>query len=88
MPITTQAEKALRKAKKRSARNAVIRAGYKQAVKGVKKARAAGQETKDLLILAQKKLDKAAKRGVLNKKTAARTLSRLAAYIQAEVKKT
>lgn len=78
MPITSQAKKALRKAKKRATHNMLIRAAYKEAVKAVKKARAAGEDTKELLRAAQQKLDKAAKRNIIPKKTASRKLSRLA----------
>lgn len=85
MPNTRQAEKALRQSKKRALRNLALRGAYKKAVKGVKAAHLASQETKALLSLAQKKLDKAAKRGVIGKKTAARKLSRLARSIRKTV---
>ncbi|MFA4831014.1 MAG: 30S ribosomal protein S20 [Patescibacteria group bacterium] len=78
MPIKQSAKKELRKIKKRTALNLAVKDAYKKAVKDVTKAFAAGE--KDLaekLRLAQKKLDKAAKRGVIKKQTAARKLSRL-----------
>ena len=82
MPIKQQAKKALRQAKKRAERNKVVRDAYKEAIKAVKKAKTAGEDTKELLRIAQKTLDKAAKRGVIKKKTAARKLSRMALALQ------
>lgn len=81
MPITSQAKKALRKAQKHAMQNTIVRNAYKEAVKAVQKASAAGNDAKELLRLAQKKLDKAAKRGVIKPKTASRKLSRLSASI-------
>jgi small subunit ribosomal protein S20 len=78
MPIKQNAKKALRQAKRRADINAIFRDAYKEAVKNLRKAAAAGQETKELLRLAQKKLDKAAQRGVIKRNTAARKISRLA----------
>ena len=78
MPIKKSAKKALRQAIKRAAENEVFKQGYKKAVKEAKRVANAGQDVADALKLAQKKLDKAAKKGVLSKKTAARKLSRLA----------
>ena len=43
----------------------------------MKKAVVAGEEMGDKIVLAQKKLDKAAKAGIIKKKTASRKLSRL-----------
>lgn len=82
MPIKQSAKKALRQAKKRALANAVVRVAYKKAVKDTFDAIKAGE--KDLaekLRYAQKKLDKAAKKGVIKRKTAARKLSRLAKKI-------
>ena len=81
MPITPQARKALRKAKKRAMRNLLVRNAYKEAIKAVRKV-AAGTDAKELLRLAQQKLDKAAKHNIMAKKTASRKLSRLAAEIK------
>lgn len=77
MPIKKNAKKALRQSKRRFEANTRIKEAYKEAVKAVKKALDAGQETTEALRLAQKKLGKAAKKGVLKKNTAARKLSRL-----------
>ncbi len=78
MPIKRSAEKALRQSKKRATRNEVYRAAYKQAVKDVKKAIEVGEkEVTKKISTVQKTLGKAAKKGVLSKKTAARKISRL-----------
>ena len=83
MPIKQSAKKALRQIKKRTIANTVVRDAYKKAVKDVVKAIEAGE--KDLaekVRFAQKKLDKAAKKGVIKRKTAARKLSRLAKKVR------
>jgi small subunit ribosomal protein S20 len=88
MPIKQNAKKSLRQAKKRTAENLVFKKAYKEAVKAVKKAVVAGE--KDLtekVRLAQKKLDKAAKKGVLKKNAAARHLSRLVKNVKKAVAK-
>lgn len=78
MPNKRNAKKALRQSIKRATRNAVVRDGYKKAVKTVNKAVVAGaSDVKEQLRLAQKMLGKAAKRGVIKKRTAGRKLSRL-----------
>jgi small subunit ribosomal protein S20 len=83
MPIKQSAKKELRKTKKRTELNLTIKDAYKKAIKDVKKAIQAGE--KDLtekLRLAQKTLDKAAKRGVIKPNTAARRLSRLMSQVK------
>jgi small subunit ribosomal protein S20 len=75
MPNKRSAEKALRQNKKRALLNQARRDAYRTAVKKVLKSSAA--DKKEALRQAQKALDKAAKRGVLKKNTAARKLSRL-----------
>lgn len=88
MPIKPAGKKALRQTKKRTAQNLVVKNAYKEAVRDVKKTVVGG--SKDLvekLRLAQKKLDKAAKKGILKKNTAARKLSRLAKSAKAVAKK-
>lgn len=67
----------MRRSAKRAAQNAVVRSAYKNALKVAKQTQTAGEELTKLLVAAQQKLDKAAKRGVIKKKTAARKLSRL-----------
>jgi len=77
MPIKQSAKKALRQAKKRAAANKVVRDAARAAVKTVVKNLEAKTDVKEAIRLAQKKLDKAAKIGVIKPKTAARKLSRL-----------
>lgn len=86
MPIKRNAKKALRRAKKRALQNAVVRVAYKDAMKAAKKAAIAGQDVKELARLAQQKLDKAAKRGVIKKKAAGRKLSRLLKHLETVAK--
>lgn len=88
MPNLQNAKKALRQAQKRAARNLEVKTAYKKAMKAVLKSFAAGE--KDIaakVTLAQKSLDKAAKRGVLKKNTASRKLSRLMKKVHATEKK-
>lgn len=88
MPNLQNAKKALRRAKKRAIRNLVVTKTYKTAVRTVKKAVVAGEtELKEKLRLAQKALDKAAKRGVIKKNTAGRRLSRIMAQASKAVAK-
>jgi len=76
MPIKANAKKALRQAIKRTAWNKVRKDAFRGAIKDAKKATSL-DEAKKLIQTAQKALDKAAKRGVIKKNTAARKLSRL-----------
>ncbi len=79
MPNLQNAKKALRQSKKRGAQNLGIKNAYKKAMKAVKKELDAnGKDVAEKLRIAQKTLDKAAKRGIIKKNTAARKLSRLA----------
>lgn len=80
MPNKQNARKALRQAAKRAVQNLKVKKTYKLAVK--KAGVAAKTEVKETLRTAQKALDKARKRGVLSKNTAARKLSRLAKRVQ------
>ncbi len=78
MPNKQNAKKALRQSQKRAIRNTEVKTAYKKAVKEVNKLVATGEkEVKEQMRLAQKFLDKAAKKGVLKKRTAGRKLSRL-----------
>lgn len=87
MPNLKNAKKALRRAKRRALGNAVVTKTYKTAVRTVKKAVVAGEtELKEKLRLAQKALDKAAKRGVIKRNTAGRRLSRLMAQASKAIK--
>lgn len=83
MPITASAKKALRVGKRRKVFNDYRRAVFLRAVKAVKKHVAAKNKADALkaLPLAYKVIDKAAKRGVIAKNTAARKKSRLTQLI-------
>jgi len=79
MPIKEASKKDLRQAKKRAERNfqrrKLIKDLSKKIIKAVKGKEA--DKVKDLVRLAQKALDKAAKTGVIKKNTANRRKSRL-----------
>ncbi len=75
MPNKRNAKKALRQNIKRAKLNKTRREAYKSAIKKVFKSDV--KDTKESLRLAQQALDKAAKRGVIKRNTAARKLSRL-----------
>ena len=75
MPNKPAGRKALRQTKKHAVLNAARKEAFKNAIK--KALKASGAEAKNLLSMAQKALDKAAKRGVIKKNTASRKLSRL-----------
>ena len=88
MPNLKNARKALRRAQKRATGNVSATKKYRDAVRTVKKAVVAGEtELKEKVRLAQKALDKAAKRGVIKRNTAGRRLSRLMARINKAAKK-
>ncbi len=79
MPIKESAKKELRKALKRRVLNLGRSATLKNSIKKVKKLILAGQkdEAKKLISTAYQAIDKAVKRGVIKKNTAARKKSRL-----------
>jgi small subunit ribosomal protein S20 len=86
MPIKQSAKKELRKALKRRVWNLARTKAMKEAIKKVKKLVAAGKaelsssqkdEAKKLIAAAYQAIDKAAKRGVIKKNTAARKKSQL-----------
>jgi small subunit ribosomal protein S20 len=84
MPNKQNAAKALRQSLKRRARNLVRISALKKTVKATTKAVAAGEKnTLELARAAQQALDKAAKSGVIKKRTAARRLSRLMKKVHA-----
>lgn len=88
MPNLDNAKKALRQAQKRTIANNTVKRAYKIAMKNVTKASEKGEaNVAELIVLAQKKLDKAAKKGVLKKNTAARKLSRLVKRVAVSTKK-
>ncbi|MBN8227371.1 30S ribosomal protein S20 [Corallococcus macrosporus] len=80
MANTKSAEKRHRQSLKRRARNVNVRTTVKDAVKSAREAIASkdGSKTTDALKAASKTLNKAASKGVLHKRTAARRISRLA----------
>lgn len=87
MPIKNNAKKAMRQDKKRAAQNLVVKNAFKKTIKAVAKAAETGEgDVKSLLKEAQKRLDKAAKKGVIKPNTAARRLSRLTKKVAAKVK--
>jgi len=80
MPITKSAKKALRQSLRRRARNLARKKDVRDVRVEIRKLVAAGKtkEAEALLPKAYKAFDKAAKRGVIKKNTAARLKSRLA----------
>lgn len=86
MPNKQSAKKALRQRAKRAALNRIYRDKFQDAIKKVLRAKS-DKEAGDLLRLAQKALDKAAKHGTIKKNAASRKLSRLAKKISAKFKK-
>ena len=79
MPIKASAKKELRKAKKRRVLNVRRQKTMRDALKNIKKLILAGKkdEAKEMVSIAYQAIDKAAKRGVIKKNTAARKKSRL-----------
>lgn len=80
MPIIKSAQKALRASKTKKVYNDRRSKAMKLAIKGVKKL--TGAEAKAELSKAYKAIDKAAKRGIIKKNTAARKKSHLAKSIK------
>lgn len=79
MPIKDSAKKALRQAKKHRVLNLTRQKAVKNVTKKIKKLIASGakDEAKKLIADAYQAIDKAAKRGVIKKNTAARKKSKL-----------
>ena len=77
MPITKSAEKALRQSKRRRVRNLAQSNAYKTVTKEFKRLTGAGKkaDAAKLLPKVYKKIDKAAKTGVIKKNKAARLKS-------------
>jgi len=85
MPNLRNAKKALRQADKRAAENKVVKIAMKKAVKAAAQAIEAGEkDVAEKITFAQKKLDKAAKKGIIKKNTASRKLSRLQKRVNAK----
>jgi len=87
MPITTSAKKALRGSKRKKVMNLKRKDAMKSAVKDVRKlvAEKKVKDARETLSEAYKAIDKAAKRGIIKKNTAARKKSRLVAFIKKAV---
>lgn len=85
MPITKGAEKAYRVSERKRVINIRRKGTMKDAEKAVQKAIAAGdaKKAKELLPVTYKAIDKAAKRGIIKKNTAARKKSRITARVKA-----
>jgi len=86
MPNKQSAKKALRQKAKRTALNQMYRKRFQEAIKQTIRAKSE-KEAGELIRLAQKALDKAAKHGTIKKNAAGRKLSRLAAKIRTKFKK-
>jgi small subunit ribosomal protein S20 len=80
MPILRSAKKALRQTRARTLRNAAISRELKQVVKELSSALQSEnvEKARALIPTAYKKIDKAAKRGLIKANTAARKKARLA----------
>jgi len=90
MPTHKSCEKRLRQEKKRAARNNYVKATIKTLDKKMRSSIPI-EEKEKLLSEVYSKLDKAAKRRVIHKRTASRRKARLAAYfnkVKAETPKT
>ena len=79
MPITKSAKKALRSSGRKRALNTIRKEAMKDAEKALKKALGTKESSRatNSLSLAYKAIDKALKRGIIKKNTAARKKSRL-----------
>ena len=85
MPNIKSAIKRVNVIEKKTARNNMIKSGYKSAVKKFEEAIANGnvEEAKVLLVDATKKIDQACSKGVIVKNTAARKKSSLSKKLNA-----
>lgn len=87
MPNKKSAKKELRKSTKRQVKNTKEKVAVKELVKKTRKAIVAGDKAvKELAQKTVKSLDKAAKKGIIHKNTAARKKSRLQKKINATTK--
>lgn len=80
MPNTKQCEKRLRQDKKREARNNYVRKTIKTLAKKMK-SDISVEEKEKLIDTVYSQLDKAAKKGVIHKRTASRRKSRISNYV-------
>jgi small subunit ribosomal protein S20 len=78
MPLTKSAKKALRNSVKKTEINAYFKVSMKNATKAATKAiKAEAENVGELLVQAQKRIDKAAKKNIISKKSASRKVSAL-----------
>jgi len=77
MPITKSAQKALRQSRRRKKINLARKEAMKGAIKDAQKIKSS-----EALSLAYKAIDKAVKKGVIKKQTAARKKSRLTRFLK------
>lgn len=85
MANTAQARKRARQTLVRRARNVSLRSALRTAIKGVRKAVAAGDKAKAQAVLRQAEsvIDSVAAKRIVHKNTAARSKSRLSAAVKA-----
>ena len=84
MPITRSAKRAVRVSTRKKAVNDRNKKAVKESIKTVEKTVIAKGDTKKILSSAFSTIDKAAKRGVISKNTAARRKSRLSRITKAK----
>ena len=77
MPRTRSAKKAMRQTKARTAVNRAHRSELRSAVKKAKATTGTAEERKAALLEAERLLDRAGRKNLIHKNTAARTKSRL-----------
>jgi small subunit ribosomal protein S20 len=76
------AKKRAKQSQVRRLRNKSVKTAVKSLEKKVRAAKEAGDDNKkELLILSQSAIQKAAKKGVIHKKTASRKISRLSKFV-------
>ena len=81
MPIKKSAKKADKRSIKNRATNLQHKTAMKNTIKSLKKAVAKGENTAELVVKAQKLIDKAAKHNIVHKNNASRKKSRLMAMV-------
>lgn len=87
MPQHKSCDKRLRQDKQRAARNNFVRQTLKTLAKKIHAPQATTEEKEALLTDIYSKLDKAAKTGVIHKRTASRRKARIAAFLKKEKEK-
>ena len=89
MPITKAAKKSLKQREIRTTRNAKTKRAFRELVKKIETLVSENkiEEAKKILPQAYKAIDKAAKRGIIKKNTAARKKSRLSSLTSKKEKK-